>query len=155
RGPRRDRCVMRRNVMRIENRKSVICVVLTALAAASCAKKPVTAPRAVIPETAAAEIRVAASPAKDFGSMTALGVGLASGEQDTYSVSATRIFAVDESGNRIAPLAVEEAARQAGGATALVAGLEGAGGGALLTGLLGAIPGAIIGAAQGGGKGAG
>src|SRR3989441_9500639 len=60
-----------------------------------------------------------------------------------------------KAGNRVAPLSVVEAARQAGGATALVAGLQGAGGGALLTGLLGAIPGAILGAASGGASGAG
>lgn len=141
--------------MSIENTKRATCVLLMALLAAACAKKPVTAPRAVIPETASAEVRVAASPAKDFGNMVALGIGMSSGDQNTYVVSAGRIFAVDEGGNRIAPLSVEEAARQAGGATELAAGLEGAGGGALLTGLLGAIPGAIIGAAQGGGHGAG
>jgi len=124
---------------------------MIALLAASCVRKPVTAPRAVIPETVSAEIHVAASPGKNFGNMVALGIGVSSGEQDTYTVSANRIFAIDAADNRIAPLSVEEAARQAGGATALVAGLEGAGGGALLTGLLGAIPGAIIGAAHGGG----
>jgi hypothetical protein len=141
--------------MHIESLKTVTCAALLTLCAASCVKKPVTAPRAVVPETVSAEIHVAASPGKDFGNMVALGVGISSGEQDTYVVSADRIFAVDDGDNRIAPLSVEEAARQAGGATALAAGLEGAGGGALLTGLLGAIPGAIIGAAQSGGSGAG
>src|SRR5262245_15727287 len=125
------------------------------LSCVSCVKKPVTAPRAVVPETATSEVRIAASAGKDFGEMVALGIGMSNGETATYAVTANRIFAVDPSGNRIAPLSVEEAARQAGGATALAAGLEGAGGSALLTGLLGAIPGAIIGAAQGGGSGAG
>jgi hypothetical protein len=129
-------------------------VLVTALALAACARKPVTAPRAVIPETSA-ELRIAATPAKRFGDMVALGVGLSSGEAGTYVVAAERVYAVDGDGNRIASLGVDEAARQAGGATALVAGLRGAGGGALLTGLLGAVPGAIIGAAQGGGSGAG
>ena len=130
-------------------------LLVATLLCAACVKKPVTAPRAVIPETATAEIRIAASEGKDFGHMIALGIGLSSGEKDSYLVSASRIFAVDPAGNRIAPLSVEEAARQAGGATALAAGLEGAGGGAFLTGLLGAIPGALIGAAQGGASGAG
>lgn len=130
-------------------------VLLLIVCGAGCVKKPVTAPRAVVPETVSAEIHIAGSPGKDFGSMVALGVGISSGDPATYVTTADRIFAVDEAGNRIAPLSVEEAARQAGGATALVAGLEGAGGSALLTGLLGAIPGAIIGAAQGGGSGAG
>jgi hypothetical protein len=122
---------------------------------ASCVRKPVTAPRAVVPETTTSQVRIVASTGKDFGHMIALGIGLSNGERATYSVSADRIYALDQAGNQIAPLGVEEAARQAGGATALVAGLDGAGGGALLTGLLGAIPGVIIGAAEGGAAGAG
>ena len=117
---------------------------------AACVRKPVTAPRVVIPETSPSQVRIAGSEGKNFGHMIALGIGLSNGEPVTYAVSADHIYALDETGNRIAPLSVEEAARQAGGATALAAGLEGAGGGALLAGLLGAIPGAIIGAAQGG-----
>jgi hypothetical protein len=132
-----------------------LCLAAFVVWTAGCVKKPVTAPRAVVPETVSSEIRVAASPGKDFGSMAAIGVGVSNGEAATYMTTAERIFAVDEGGNRIAPLSVEEAARQAGGATALAAGLEGAGGSALLAGLLGAIPGAIIGASQGGGGGAG
>jgi len=136
-------------------RTGILGIGLATLLCASCVKKPVTAPRAVIPETASSEVRIVASQGKDFGSMIALGIGISNGESATFATSATRVFAVDASGNRIAPLSVEEAARQAGGATALAAGLEGAGGSALLTGLLGAIPGAIIGASQGGGSGAG
>lgn len=138
----------------MESAKKLVPLLFVA-ACFGCVRKPVTAPRAVVPETSPSQIRVAASPGKDFGNMVALGVGLSNGSPETYVVSAEQIYALDLAGNRIAPLNVEEAARQAGGATALVAGLEGAGGGALLTGLLGAIPGAIIGAAQGGAGGAG
>jgi hypothetical protein len=129
--------------------------VLLVLSCGACVRKPVTAPRAVVPETSPSQLRIAGSPGKNFGNMVALGVGLSNGEADTYQASADHIYAIDEAGNRIAPLGVEEAARQAGGTTALVAGLQGAGGSALLTGLLGAIPGAIIGAAEGGAGGAG
>jgi hypothetical protein len=129
--------------------------VLLVLCCVACVRKPVTAPRAVVPETSPSQLRIAGSPGKNFGNMVALGVGLSNGEPITYTTSADHIYAIDEAGNRIAPLGVEEAARQAGGTTALVAGLQGAGGSALLTGLLGAIPGAIIGAAEGGAGGAG
>ena len=132
-----------------------VVLAIVAVSCAACVRKPVTAPRAVVPETTPSEVRIAATAAKNFGNMMALGIGLSSGAPATYTVSANRVFAIDAAGNRVAPLSVEEAARQAGGATALAAGLEGAGGGALLTGLLGAIPGAIIGAAQGGAGGAG
>jgi len=129
--------------------------VILPLFALACAKRPVTAPRAVVPETVPSEIRAAATAARPFGHMVAIGVGLSNGSARTYAISASRVFAIDRAGNLIAPLSVGEAARQAGGATVLMAGLQGAGGGALLTGLLGAIPGAIIGAAEGGGRGAG
>ncbi len=129
-------------------------LVMLLVSSTACVRKPVTAPRAVVPATSPSEIHIAGSPGKDFGNMVALGIGISSGDPATYAASAGRIFALDTAGNRIAPLSVEEAARQAGGATALVAGLEGAGGGAFLTGLLGAIPGAILGAAQGGAGGA-
>jgi hypothetical protein len=137
-----------------KNRPTLALSLAVALAA-GCAAKPVTAPRAVIPETTPSEIRASATTARKFGDMVAVGVGFSSGAPGTYTLAASRIFAVDRDGNRIAPLTVEEASRQAGGSTALVAGLKGAGGGALLTGLLGAIPGAIIGAAHSGGSGAG
>ena len=106
-----------------------------------CASKPVTAPRAVVPEAAPSELRAAATAGKRFGHMVAVGIGVSNGTAKNYLISADRVFAVDRDGNRVAPLSVAEAARQAGGATALVAGLKGAGAGAVL--------------AEGGGRGAG
>lgn len=125
------------------------------LAAAGCVRKPVVAPRAVVPQAGLSDIRIEGSPGKVFGHMVAVGIGLASGDSRTYIVSADRIFAIEEGGSQVAPLGVDEAARQAGGVTALVAGLEGVGAGALLSGLLGGLTGAMVGAAQGGGSGAG
>ena len=128
----------------------VVCVALL-----GCASKPVTAPRAVVPESAPSELRAAATAGKRFGHMVAIGVGVSSGAAKDYVISADRVLAVDRDGNRVAPLSVAEAARQAGGATALVAGLKGAGAGAVLAGVVAAIPGAVIGAAEAGGRGAG
>ena len=129
--------------------------ILGCAALAGCASKPVTAPRAVVPEPAPSELRAAATAGKRFGHMVAVGIGVSNGISKDYVISADRVFAVDRDGNRVAPLSVTEAARQAGGATALVAGLKGAGAGAVLAGLVGAIPGAVIGAAEAGGRGAG
>src|SRR2546429_2491354 len=95
-----------------------------------CASKPVTAPRAVVPEPAPSELRAAATAGKRFGHMVAVGIGVSNGTSKDYVISADRGFAVDRDGNRVAPPSVTEAARQAGGATALVAGLKGAGAGA-------------------------
>jgi hypothetical protein len=125
------------------------------LAFAGCAAKPVTAPRAVVPETTPSEVRAAATPGKRFGDMVSLGIGVSNGSDKDYNISAQRVFAVDRDGNRIAPLSTTEAARQAGGSPKLVAGLKGAGAGALLSAVVVALPGALIGAASGGGSGAG
>lgn len=135
--------------------RSLAIALCVGLAAGGCADKPVTAPRAVVPPTVPSELRAAGTMADRFGDMVAVGIGLSNGSGKTYAITADRVMAVDAAGNRIAPLSVTEAARQAGGATALVAGLKGAGGGALLAGVLGAIPGAILGAAGGGASGAG
>lgn len=130
-------------------------VLAVSVLAVGCVRKPVTAPRAVVPETVSSELRAASTAARQFGHMLAIGVGVSNGSDKDYAITADRVLAVDRAGHRIAPLSVTEAARQAGGTTALVAGLQGAGGGALLAGLLGAIPGAILGAARGGASGAG
>ncbi len=133
----------------------MLIAVVFASSMTGCVRKPVRAPRAVIPEAGSSELRLLGSHGRAFGDMVALGIGIASGDSHSYLASAEYIFAVDENGNQVAPLSVEEAARQAGGTTALVAGLEGGGGGALLSGLLGSLTGAMIGAAQGGSSGAG
>jgi hypothetical protein len=125
------------------------------VALAGCASKPVTAPRAVVPEPVPSELRGATTPGKSFGDMISLGVGVTNGSSKEYVLSADRVYALDRFGYRVAALSVTEAARQAGGSTALVAGLKGAGTSALLAALLGAIPGVVIGAAEGGGHGAG
>jgi hypothetical protein len=130
-------------------------MLLAFVALAGCASKPVTAPRAIVPEPTPSEVRGATTPGKNFGDMISLGVGITNGSKDEYVVSADRVYAIDRMGNRVAPLSVTEAARQAGGSTSLVSGLKGAGTGALLAGLLGAIPGVVIGAAHSGSSGAG
>jgi hypothetical protein len=125
---------------------------LIPLLAVGCVRKPVTAPQAVVPPTVASELRAASTVAKQFGSMVAIGVGVSNGSATDYLVTADRVLALDRAGNRLAPLSVTEAARQAGGASALVAGLQGAGGGALLAALVGAMSGALIGASKGSAK---
>lgn len=131
-------------------RSGIAGVLVLAVVSAGCVDRPVTAPRAVIPETMPSELRAASTVGERFGDMLAVGVGVSNGSAQSYAIAADRVLAVDAAGNRVAPLTVTEAARQAGGASALVSGLKGAGGGALLAGLLGAIPGALIGATRGG-----
>jgi len=56
-------------------RPAIASVVLICLTTFACVKKPVTAPRAVVPETVSSELRVAGTAAKEFGDMVAVGVG--------------------------------------------------------------------------------
>src|SRR5207302_3149792 len=98
--------------------------VLVGVALAGCASKPVTAPRAVVPEPVPSELRAAATTGKRFGHMVAVGIGVSNGTTKDYLVSAERVFAVDRDGQRLAALSANQAARKAGGATARAAGIQ-------------------------------
>src|SRR5207249_1415192 len=54
-----------------------------------CASKPVTAPRAVVPEAAPSELRAAATAGKRFGHMVAVGIGAAVGAVGGFYASKT------------------------------------------------------------------
>ena len=92
-------------------KREISLALLTCLCVVACVRKPVTAPRAVVPETVPSELRAAATSAKRFGHMLAIGVGISNGSPKEYLITADRILAVDTAGNRIAPLSVVEAAR--------------------------------------------
>ncbi len=112
------------------------------------------------------ELTVAVDQAPSVGEVTPVNVSVANGTDITRSVIPNQIFAINDSGQRVAPLPPGEAARQAGGADELKDALKsgavsGVAGGALGAGLgaaVGAVtggigPGAIIGAATGAGWG--
>ncbi len=112
------------------------------------------------------ELTVAVDKAPAVGEVTPVNVSIANGTDITRSVIPSQIFAINDSGQRVAPLPPGEAARQAGGADELKDALKsgavsGVAGGALGAGLgaaVGAVtggigPGAIIGAATGAGWG--
>src|SRR2546429_8256180 len=90
--------------------------VLVGVAFAGCASKPVTAPRAVVPEPVPSELRAAATTGKRFGHMVAVGIGVSNGTTKDFVVAAERGFAVDRDGQRPPSPSVDEAARPAGGA---------------------------------------
>jgi hypothetical protein len=87
---------------------------------AGCGRRPVTAPVALVPGTVPSELRMTAAPGARFGNMVAMGLGLSSGSTSTHLVSGAQILAVHSAKRRIAPLSVDEAVRQAGGAPGLV-----------------------------------
>src|SRR6266850_2444503 len=71
---------------------------LALVALAGCASKPVTAPRAIVPETVPSELRAATTPGKTFGDMISLGVGISNGSSKEYVISAERVYAIDRMG---------------------------------------------------------
>ena len=96
----------------------------------------------------AGELSIATKPGDTIGDVQPVYVSIANGTDTPRSVVPSQVFALDNSGNRIAPLPPGEAARQAGNSGELKAALlsgatSGALGGAFGTGL-GAIVGSLV-----------
>lgn len=117
------------------------------VAVAGCATAP--APIAHTPNVVATpqqgRVAVSVSAAPTVGEVTPVYVSVANGTSDPRSVIPTQIFALNEAGERVAPLPPGEAARQAGGANEL----EGAVKSAAISGVGGAAVGAGAGAIAG------
>ncbi|HVA40198.1 MAG TPA: hypothetical protein VNF49_06000 [Candidatus Binataceae bacterium] len=118
------------------------------------------------------QLNVTTQPGQPIGDVLPVYVSVANGSDIPRSIVPSQIFALNDSGARVAPLPPGEAARQAGGSGELKAALTngavggvaegalGAGLGAIVgsvvngfSGLTGAASGAIVGAALGGGAG--
>ena len=122
-------------------------VVAMVVAVAGCAVAP--APIAHTPNVVATprqgELAVSVAAAPTVGEVTPVYVSVANGTDAPRSVIPSQIFALNESGERVAPLPPGEAARQAGGANEL----EGAVKSAAISGVGGAAVGAGAGAIAG------
>jgi len=145
-----------------------LAMALLAVSISGCAvgKPPIEQTSQVVATPIQGELTVALNKASAVGEVTPVNVSIANGTDISRSIIPSQIFAINQSGQRIAPLPPGEAARQAGGAGELKAAIEsgavsGVAGGALGAGLgaaVGAVtggigPGAIIGAATGAGWG--
>jgi hypothetical protein len=130
------------------------------------ASPPIKSTPLVVATPQAGQLSISAQSAPIVGDVQPVYISVANGTDEPRSVVPSQIFAMNDSGERIAPLPPPEAARQAGGAGELKAALasaavSGVGGGALGAGL-GALagagsggvgPGALLGAAIGAGAG--
>jgi hypothetical protein len=147
---------------------------LTALAMAGCgfASAPLKNTPQIVATPQQGQLNVTTQPATPIGDVQPVYVSVANGSDVPRSIVPSQIFALNDSGARVAPLPPGEAARQAGGSGELKAALTsgvvggaaegalGAGLGAAIgsvvngfSGLSGAASGAIVGAAFGGGSG--
>ena len=122
-------------------------VIAIVVAISGCASAP--APIAHTPNVVATpqqgRVAVSVSAAPTVGEVTPVYVSVANGTSDPRSVIPSQIFALNEAGERVAPLPPGEAARQAGGANEL----EGAVKSAAISGVGGAAVGAGAGAIAG------
>ena len=91
------------------------------------------------------QLSVAMQPANTIGDVQPVYLSIANGTDIPRAVVPSQIFALDEHGQRIAPLPPGEAAREAGGAGELKAALASGAASGAITGALGAGVGAIAG----------
>ena len=128
----------------IKNRAAAI---VAAIAISGCAVAP--APIAHTPNVVATpqqgQLAVSVAAAPTVGEVTPVYVSIANGTDATRSVVPSQIFALNDAGERVAPLPPGEAARQAGSAKEL----EGAVKSAAVSGVGGAAVGAAAGAIAG------
>ena len=95
------------------------------------------------------ELSVSSRQAASVGQVTPVFVSIANGTDTNREVVPSQVFALNDVGERIAPLPPGEAARQAGGAGALKAALTSAVAGGIAEGAFGAAIGAAAGAFTG------
>jgi hypothetical protein len=147
---------------------------LMAFAVAGCgiASAPIKNAPQIVATPQQGQLNVTTQPGAPIGDVQPVYVSVANGSDVPRSIVPSQIFALNDSGARIAPLPPGEAARQAGGSGELKAALTsgvvggvaegalGAGLGAAIgsvvnefSGFSGAASGAIVGAAFGGGSG--
>ena len=127
--------------------KSRAAAIVAAIAISGCAVAP--APIAHTPNVVATpqqgQLAVSVAAAPTVGEVTPVYVSIANGTDATRSVVPSQIFALNDAGERVAPLPPGEAARQAGSAKEL----EGAVKSAAVSGVGGAAVGAAAGAIAG------
>ncbi len=99
------------------------------------------------------QLNLTTQPGQPIGDIVPLYVSVANGSDVPRAIVPSQIFALNDSGARVAPLAPGEAAREAGGAGELKAALGSAAVGGVAEGALGAGLGAIVGSVVNGASG--
>jgi hypothetical protein len=158
--------VIRIHPNRLPRIAAPVLLVTLALIVSGCilARAPLKNTPKIVASPEPGQLDVATQPANTIGDVQPVYVSIANGTDIPRSVVPSQIFALDEQGQRIAPIPPGEAARQAGGTGELRAALASGAASGAITGALGAAVGAIAGsflhsgatgAALGGAVGAG
>jgi hypothetical protein len=140
-------------------------LMVSTIAGCALAEAPIRTPPPIVATPQPGELAISLQPGALIGDVQPVYVSIANGTDTPRAVVPSQVFALNEAGNRVAPLPAGEAARQAGGSGELKAalvsgttsGLLGAGVGAGLGAIAGSLihsgaQGAGIGAAIGGGE---
>lgn len=126
-----------------------IIAALTPMAfAAGCTfgSAPIKNPPQIAATPQPGELTVSSQPGSPIGDVQPVYISVANGTNSPQAIVPSQIFALDDSGGRIAPLPPGEAARQAGGAGELKAALASAAATGVTEGAVGAGIGALAGA---------
>ncbi|MFZ0680000.1 hypothetical protein [Candidatus Binatus sp.] len=117
--------------------------IAAAIAISGCgiAQAPIAHTPNVVATPLQGQLAVSVAAAPTVGEVTPVYLSIANGTDDTRSVVPSQVFAVNDTGERIAPLPPGEAARQAGSAKELS--------GAVQSGAVSGVGGAALGAAAG------
>jgi hypothetical protein len=147
--------------------KFIALTVAILLAGCSIASAPIKNPPQIVATPEPGQLTVSLQPQSVIGEIQPVYISIANGTDIPHAVVPSQVFALNDAGNRVAPIPPGEAARQAGGAgelnaaltsgaaTGAVEGAVGAGVGAIAGSLISSgATGALLGGAIGAGSGA-
>jgi hypothetical protein len=120
---------------------------MVAISGCGVASAPIEHTPNVVATPRQGQLAVSVAAAPTVGEVTPVYVSVANGTDDVRSVIPTQIFALNDSGERVAPLAPGEAARQSGNAKELESAVKSAAVSGVGGAAIGAAAGAVAGAA--------
>lgn len=120
------------------------------LSACAVASAPLETQPKVVPKPMEGQLSVVTQAESPVGNLIPVYVAVANGTDEGRTIHPSQVFALNEYGERIAPVPAIEAARQAGGAEKLNAAIKSGAVGGAAEGALGAAAGALAGLAAGG-----
>ena len=135
--------------------RRIVLLLLVGLAGCAVASPPIKATPQVVATPQNGQLTTSMQAGKTIGDVEPVYVSVANGTDEPHAIVPSQIFAINEVGERVAPLDPGEAARQAGGAGELKAALSSAAVSGAAAGAVGAGLGALAGAGFGGGWGTG
>jgi hypothetical protein len=131
-------------------RKCVLAAAALILSSCGVAWAPLKTEPKVAPKPIDGQLSLVTQAEQPVAGMIPVYLAIANGTDEGRTVHPSQVFALDDRGQRIAPVPPVEAARRAGGAGKLKAALASAATGGAALGALGAATGALAGLALGG-----